>query len=40
MSKYITYEERLEIQQGLKKQLSFGKIASIIGRIEQLLLRR
>lgn len=32
MSKYLTYEERLEIQQGLKNQLSFGKIAISIGK--------
>ena len=32
MSKYLTYEERLEIQQGLKNQLSFGKIAISIGQ--------
>lgn len=32
MSKYLTYKERLEIQQGLKNQLSFGKIAISIGK--------
>lgn len=32
MPKYLTYEERLEIQQGLKNQLSFGKIAISIGK--------
>ena len=32
MSKYLTYGERLEIQQGLKNQLSFGKIAISIGK--------
>lgn len=32
MSKYLTYEERLEIQQGLKNQLSFGEIAISIGK--------
>lgn len=30
MSKYLTYEERLEIQKRLKKPLSFGKIALMI----------
>lgn len=30
MSNYLTYDERLEIQKGLKEQLSFGKIAVII----------
>ncbi len=32
MSKYLTYDERLEIQKGLKEQLSFGKIALIINK--------
>ena len=32
MSKFLTYDERLEIQKGLKKQLSFGKVASVIGK--------
>lgn len=30
MSKYLTYEERLEIQAGLNQNLSFGKIAKTI----------
>ena len=30
MSKFLTYEERLEIQKGLKEQLSFGQIAKTI----------
>lgn len=32
MSKYLSYEERLEIQAGLKQNLSFGKIAWNIGK--------
>ncbi len=32
MSKFLTYDERLEIQKGLKEQLSFGKIAERIGK--------
>lgn len=32
MSKYLTYEERLEIEGGLKKNLSFGAIANLIGK--------
>lgn len=32
MSKYLIYEEHLEIQQGLRNQLSFGKIDIIIGK--------
>lgn len=32
MSNYLTYDERLEIQKGLKNQLSFGKIAEVIGK--------
>lgn len=32
MSKYLTYEERLEIEGGLKKNLSFGAIAKFIGK--------
>lgn len=32
MSKYLTYKERLEIQQGLKNQLALGKIAISIGK--------
>lgn len=32
MSKYLTYDERLEIQKGLKEQLSFGQIATTIGK--------
>ena len=32
MSKFLTYEDRLEIQKGLKEQLSFGKIATIIDK--------
>lgn len=30
MSKYLTYDEGLEIPRGLKNQLSFGKIALLI----------
>lgn len=32
MSKYLNYEEGLEIQQGLKNQLSFDKIAISIDK--------
>lgn len=32
MSKYLTYEERLEIEGGLKNHLSFGAIANLIGK--------
>jgi len=32
MSKYLNYEERLEIEGGLKKNLSFGAIANLIGK--------
>lgn len=32
MSKYLTYEERLEIEGGLKNALSFGAIAKLIGK--------
>ena len=32
MSNYLTFDNRLEIQQGLKQQLSFGKIAEAIGK--------
>lgn len=32
MSKYLTYEERLEIEAGLKKNLSFGTIGKQIGK--------
>ena len=32
MSKYLTYHERLEIQAGLKQNLSFGEIALSIGK--------
>ncbi|ENY93205.1 hypothetical protein HMPREF1093_03278 [Hungatella hathewayi 12489931] len=32
MSKFLDFDERLEIQKGLKGQLSFGKIAAIIGK--------
>ena len=32
MSKYLTFDERLEIQKGLKYQLSFGEIARTIGK--------
>lgn len=32
MSKFLTYDERLEIQKGLKNQLSFGQIALTINK--------
>lgn len=32
MSKYLTYDERLEIEAGLKCGLSFGAIAKIISK--------
>ena len=32
MSKYLTFDERLEIQKGLKYQMSFGEIAKSIGK--------
>lgn len=32
MSKFLTYDERLEIQKGLKEQLSFGQIALKINK--------
>lgn len=32
MSKFLTYDERLEIQKGLKEQLSFGQIAKLINK--------
>ncbi|AOT72474.1 IS30 family transposase [Geosporobacter ferrireducens] len=32
MSKYLTYEERLEIEAGLKQNLSFGEIGRQIGK--------
>ena len=32
MSSYLTYDERLEIQKGLKNQLSFGKISEVINK--------
>ena len=32
MSKFLTYDERLEIQKGLKEQLSFGQIAKLIDK--------
>lgn len=32
MSKYLTYEERLEIEAGLRNNLSFGAIAKIISK--------
>jgi len=32
MSKYLTYEERLEIEAGLKQNLSFGEIGRRIGK--------
>ena len=32
MTKYLTYEERLEIQAGLKESLSFGAIARNLGK--------
>lgn len=32
MSKYLTFDERLEIQKGLKYQMSFGEIAKFIGK--------
>ena len=32
MSKFLTYEQRLEIQKGLKEQLSFGRIGETINK--------
>ncbi len=32
MSKYLTFDERLEIQKGLKYQMPFGEIAKSIGK--------
>ena len=32
MSKFLTYEERLMIAQGLKEHKSFGAIGSLIGK--------
>ncbi len=32
MSKFLTYDDRLEIQEGLKQHLSFGKIGEKIGK--------
>ena len=32
MSKYLTYEERLEIESCLREKLSFGSIASQLGK--------
>ena len=32
MSKYLTYDQRLEIQAGLKESLSFGAIAKKINK--------
>lgn len=32
MSKLLTNDEYLEIQKGLKEQLSFGQIAKLIGK--------
>jgi IS30 family transposase len=32
MSKFLTYEDRLTIAKGLKETLSFGAIATLIGK--------
>ncbi len=32
MSKFLTYDERLEIQKGLKEQLSFDQIGKVINK--------
>lgn len=32
VSKYLSYENRLEIEAGLRRQLSFGEIAEIVGK--------